>query len=137
VKKRIASLDYGLKRIGVAISDENKIVAFPLGVIQAGKSSGETIEKILALLKPYPLERIIIGNPLHLNGKVGFLAGEVTQFIQLLQPHVPCEISLFDERLSSLQADRSLKDAGKKRKERSQHIDAVAALLILQSYLGY
>jgi putative holliday junction resolvase len=137
MKKRIASLDYGLKRIGVAISDVNQILASPLGVIQAGKNSAETIQKILALLKPYDLERIIIGNPIHLNGKVGFLADEVKHFIHLLQPHVTCEIALFDERLSSVQAERSLKEGGMRRKERAKHCDVVSAIILLQCYLGY
>ena len=136
-KKRVASIDYGLKRLGVAISDENKIIAPSLGVVQAGKNSAETIQKILDILKPYQLERIIIGNPIHMNGKVGFLADEVKHFLTQLQAHVTCEVSLFDERLSSVQADRSLKESGMNRKKRAKVIDAVAAVIVLQSFLGY
>ena len=136
-KKRVASIDYGLKRLGVAISDENKIMATSLGVVQAGKNSAETIQKILDILKPYQLERIIIGNPIHMNGKVGFLADEVKHFLTQLQAHVTCEVSLFDERLSSVQADRSLKESGMNRKKRAKVIDAVAAVIVLQSFLGY
>ena len=136
-KTRVVSLDYGLKRIGVAISDENKIIATALGVVQAGKTSAETIQKILDLLKPYELERIIIGNPIHLNGKVGFLADEVKHFLNLLQAQVGCEVSLYDERLSTVQAERSLKEGGMRRKQRAKVIDTVAAVILLQCYLGY
>ena len=136
VKKRIASIDYGLKRLGLAISDENKVIATSLGTIEAG-NSGETIQKILQALKPYDLEHIIIGNPIHLNGKMSFLADEVNHFLTLLQAHVSCTISLFDERLSSVQAERSLKEGGMRRKKRAQIIDAVSAVILLQSYLGY
>lgn len=136
-KKRVASIDYGLKRIGLAISDENKIIATSLGVIQAGKNSAETIVKILQALKPYELEHIIIGNPIHLNGKIGFLADEVRHFLALLQVQVTCTISLFDERLTSVQAERSLKEGGMRRKKRAKIIDAVTAVILLQCYLGY
>jgi putative Holliday junction resolvase len=137
MKKRIASIDYGLKRLGVAISDENKIIASSLGVIQAGKNNAETISKLLDLLKPYPLERIVLGNPIHMDGRVGFLADEVRHFLTQLQQHVTCEVTLFDERLSTLQAERSLKEGGMRRKKRAQVIDAVSAVILLQSYLGY
>ena len=137
MKKRIVSIDYGMKRLGLAISDENKIIASSLGVIQAGKNNAETISTILKVLKPYEIERIIIGYPIHMNGRVGFLADEVKHFLSQLQQHVTCEVTLFDERLSSVQAERSLKEGGMRRKKRAQIIDAVSAVILLQSYLGY
>jgi len=137
MKKRIASIDYGLKRLGIAISDENKIIASSLGVVQAGKNSAETIKNLLEVLKPYALERIVLGYPIHLDGRVGFLADEVKHFLMQLQQHVSCEVILFDERLSSVQAERSLKEGGMRRKKRAQVIDAVSAVILLQSYLGY
>lgn len=136
-KKRIASIDYGLKRLGVAISDENRIIASSLGVVQAGKNSAETVRNILEILKPYDLERIVIGYPIHMDGRVGFLADEVKHFLAFLQTQVSCTVSLFDERLSSVQAERALKEGGMRRKKRAQIIDAISAIIILQSYLGY
>ncbi len=136
-KKRIASIDYGLKRIGLAISDENQIIASSLGVIQAGKSSGETITKLLTALKDYELERIVIGYPVHLNGKVGFLADEVKHFVSLLEKEVLCPVVLVDERLSTVQAERSLKEGSMNRKKRAKVIDAVSAVILLQGHLGY
>lgn len=136
-KKRIASIDYGLKRIGLAISDENQIIATSLGVIEAGKSSGETIQKLLAAFKEYELEKIVIGYPVHLNGKIGFLADEVQHFISLLEKEVDCPICLIDERLSTVQAERSLKESGMNRKKRAKVVDAVSAVILLQGHLGY
>lgn len=134
---RIASIDYGLKRIGMAISDESKIIASSLGVLQAGKSSGETIQRIVEALKPYKLEKIIVGYPVHLNGKVGFLADEVKHFIALLEKAVDCPVELVDERLSTVQAERSLMEGGMNRKKRAKVIDAVSAVILLQGALGY
>jgi putative holliday junction resolvase len=136
-KTRIASIDYGLKRLGVAISDESKSIATPLGTILSGKTATETIETLLKILKPYQLERIVIGYPIHMNGTVGPLAQEAHKFSVLLQGHVTCEVSLFDERLSSAQAEKSLKECGMTRKKRAKVVDSVAAVFILQSYLGY
>lgn len=136
-KKRIASIDYGLKRLGLAISDESQIIATSLGVLEAGQTSSETIKRILQALNSYELEKIVIGYPLHLNGKVSFLSDEVQHFITLLQKEVACPVLLFDERLTTLQAERSLKEGGMSRKKRAKVIDAVSAVIILQSYLGY
>lgn len=134
---RVASIDYGLKRIGLAISDENCIIASSLGKIESCKNSQETIQRILKTLQPFELKKIIVGNPIHMNGKVGFLADEVQHFTSLLQARVACPVSLFDERLSSLQAQRALKEGGMSRKKQSQVIDGVSAVILLQSYLGY
>ncbi|MCC5832591.1 MAG: Holliday junction resolvase RuvX [Chlamydiales bacterium] len=136
-KKRIASIDYGLKRIGLAISDENQIIASSLGVIEAGKTGQETIRKLLDVLKSYDLERIVVGYPIHLNGKIGFLADEVNHFISLLEKEVNCPVVLIDERLSTLQAERSLKEGGMNRKKRAKVVDAVSAVILLQCHLGY
>ena len=131
MKKRIASIDYGLKRIGLAISDESQIIASSLGVVEAGKSSGETIERLLKALSPYSLETIVVGNPIHLNGKISFLADEVRHFVALLEKHVDCPVVLTDERLSTVQAERSLKEGGMSRKKRAKVVDAVAAVMII------
>ncbi len=136
-KKRVASIDFGLKRLGVAISDESQIIASSLGVVQAGRNSAETVQNILKLLAPYDLEKIIIGNPIHMDGRMSFLADEVKHFMTQLQAKVSCEVSLIDERLSTSQAERSLKEGGMSRKKRAKVIDAVSAVILLQCHLGY
>lgn len=137
MKGRIVSIDYGLKRLGLAISDETKTIASSLGTLLAGKNSAETISFILKKLEPYTIEKIIIGNPIHMNGKVGFLADEVAHFLTLLQQAVSCPVILWDERLSTVQAERALMQGGMNRKKRSQLVDSVAAIIILQSFLGF
>ena len=137
MKKRIVSIDFGLKRLGVALSDESQILASPLGVITAGKNNAETVKTLLQLLKPYSFEKIIIGHPLHLDGRSSPLAKEATKFLEALKNEVECEVMLFDERLSTLQAERALKDGSVNRKKRAKVIDSLSAVIILQCYLGY
>ncbi|MFZ0566030.1 MAG: Holliday junction resolvase RuvX [Chlamydiales bacterium] len=134
---RIVGIDYGLKRIGLAISDANCLIAGALKSIVSGKNSKETIHKILEALQPYTIKEIVVGNPIHMNGKIGFLADEVHYFIELLKQHVSCPVLLWDERLTTAQAERALKEGGMRRKRRSQLVDSISAVILLQSYLGY
>lgn len=134
---RIVSIDYGLARIGMAISDEMKVIATSLGVVTAEKTVELTIQKILALLEPYSVDLIIVGLPLHMNGKTGFLADEVKHFISLLEKIGLCPIVAWDERLSTVQAERALREGNLSRKKRSKVIDAVTAMILLQSYLEF
>ena len=99
--------------------------------------TASTIQKILKALKPYELKKIIVGYPIHMNGKVGFLADEVKHFVALLEQETSCSVILWDERLTSVQAQRALMEGGMSRKKRSQLVDSVSAIILLQSYLGY
>lgn len=132
---RIASIDYGLARIGLAVSDELKIIASSIATVAAEKKSQESLKKVLLALAPYQLEAIIIGIPYKMNGQMSFLADEVTHFVELMKQELSCPVVLWDERLSTVQAERSLKEANMSRKKRSKVIDAVTATLLLQSYL--
>ncbi|MCH9609924.1 MAG: putative pre-16S rRNA nuclease [Chlamydiales bacterium] len=134
---RVASIDFGLKRLGVALSDPNKILATALGTVIAGKNSEETAQKLLDFLKPHDIETIIFGNPLHMNGKVSFLADEVQHFISLFEKKTSIPIRLWDERLTSLQAERTMKSAGMTRKKRAKVVDSLSAVILLQSYLSF
>lgn len=135
-KKRIASIDYGMKRIGLAISDENQIIASSLGIIHAQKTSSLTIKEIVNRLSMYDLEKIIVGYPIHLNGNTSNLSDEVEDFTSLLQEEVSCTVVLWDERLSSVQAEKLLKEGGMNRRKRKDVIDAVTAVILLQSFIG-
>lgn len=132
---RIACIDYGLARLGVAISDERKIISSSVGVIHAQKTSKETAKCIVEALLPFSLDEIVIGFPLHMNGKRGFLADEVMHFISLLEQDFSCPIVPWDERLTTVLAERTLKEGKMSRKKRTKVIDAVTAIIILQSYL--
>lgn len=141
--QRIVGIDFGLARIGIAISDERKIIASPFLVLHAEKKAEVTVIKLINELKQhekihrYQIEEIVIGLPLLMSGKSGMLADEVRHFIDLLKTHVTIPIITWDERLTTVQADRSLREGSFTRKKRSRMVDTVAATIILQSYLDY
>src|SRR3990167_398120 len=109
---RIAAIDFGLKRFGVALSDETRIIATSLNTLICGKNSEETATLLLQVLKNYSIDEIIFGNPLHMNGSVSFLADEVRHFISILEKRIDIPIKLWDERLTSVQAHRTMQLGG-------------------------
>jgi putative Holliday junction resolvase len=131
---RIVSIDFGLKRIGIAISDAGKKIAFPLTIVEGGKKG---VENTVAVLKPKAkeIEKILVGYPLLMSGEVGEMAKLAALFGEKLQNELHIEVELCDERLSSKHADRSLKELSLSRKDRAKTVDMVAATLLLQSYL--
>jgi putative holliday junction resolvase len=143
VSKRIIGIDFGMARIGVAYSDESWTIASPFKVILADKKSAATVDRLLQELKNhqqmyhYDIEEIVVGLPLLMSGKVGLLADEVKHFVELLQQAINVPVVTWDERLTSVQADRSLRETNFTRKRRSQFVDTVAAVIILQNYLDY
>ncbi len=132
--RRIAAVDFGLKRIGLAISDAQGIIALPLKMVLAGNTP---IPNILAALAPYKheLQTILVGLPLLMNGTKGEMALLVERFAQDLQAACGLPIQCVDERLTSVQAERALKEMSKNRKERTKTIDSLSATLLLQAYL--
>ncbi len=141
IPSRIIGLDYGLARIGVALSDERKIIATGSVTIAAEKKAEATAQKIgaelnkLAEAQKFTIEKIVLGFPLKMDGTRGLQADEVADFAELLKQVLQCEIVLWDERLTTVQADRSLREGNLTRKQRAKQMDKVAAVLILQSYL--
>jgi putative Holliday junction resolvase len=134
--KRIAGIDYGKARIGVALSDERQIIASPLICLAASKKMEATAQLILTTLAPYqPLDAIILGLPLLFSGKPGEMAELVQKLAELLKEAQPAPLILWDERLTSAQVERTLREANLNRKQRSKLIDALAAAAILQNYL--
>ncbi len=131
---RIAAIDFGTKRIGLAISDEKGRIALPLKMVLAGNSDAESIKTILSALSTFHIETIVVGLPLLMNGKRGTMAEAVIRFAHLLQSQCQCSVITWDERLSSAQAERALKEFAS-RKKRSKIVDSTAASMILQTYL--
>lgn len=140
-KKRIIGIDFGLARIGIATSDPTHMIASPYLVLRAEKKLQETVKNLLLIFKEFErsyecsIGEIIVGMPFMLKGHVGFLADEVRRFIEELKKQTDLPIIEWDERLTSVQAERSLRSADMNRKNRSKVIDKVSAALILQSYL--
>lgn len=141
--KRLVGIDFGMARLGVAISDERQIIATPFQTVQAEKKTELTVAKILALISQLQathgceVEEIVVGMPLMMSGRTGFQADEVKHFVQLLAQATAIPVRTWDERLSTVQAERSLRESQMTRKRRSKVVDIVSAAIILQSYLDH
>ncbi len=135
INRPILSIDYGEKKIGVAISSCNHLVAFPLQVI-SGLDMTSKISDIRHLVKLHLAEAVVIGLPLQMSGEKGAQAQLVQNFAESLNEAINLPIYLQDERLTSRAADNLLKDAGFNRKRRNQMDDAIAATMILETTLS-
>lgn len=135
--KRILGIDYGKKRIGLAISDPNQVMALPWKTIEGYESIKRSAQHLIEILEKsdYHFEKIIIGNPLQMSGKPSEMTRVVQDFAKILEEKLLIQVILWDERLSSLHADKSLKELKLNRKKRSQKVDEVAAMMILQNFL--
>jgi putative Holliday junction resolvase len=130
-KGRIAAIDYGRARIGLAMTDPGQILASPLATVSGRLGPKVVIEA----LSKHELIEIVVGMPLLLNGTKGEMALEVDAFIEKLKELTDLPITTWDERLTSAQAERHLKAVGLNRKQRASLSDEAAAVTILQSYL--
>jgi len=132
--KRIMGIDYGSARIGVALSDELQMLAHPTETIVMAKVANP-VARIAALVSEKNVELIVVGLPRHMNGRAGTSADEASSFADKLRAKVECEVRTWDERLSTVAAQRALREAGKSVRESRGYIDQVAAQMLLQSYL--
>jgi len=130
---RILGLDVGSVRVGVALSDPLGMTAQPLEVIQRRKV--DAFARIAELVAEHEVQRVVVGNPLRLDGDVGPAAEAIGAFIEALRERLEVPVEAWDERLSTAQAERAMIGGGVRREDRRQSIDKVAAALILQSYL--
>ena len=130
---RIAGLDFGTVRIGVAISDERHILARPLGMLENKPQFPEKLHELLK--KEGAVDKIVVGLPLKLSGQDSTMTESARKFAKELEEKMKIKVELWDERLTSALIERTMVDAGVKRKERAKVSDTLAAVLILQSYL--
>lgn len=131
---RILCLDPGEKRIGCAVSDPLGITAQGIGFIARGDDS-ETSLRVREIAAQHAVERIVVGLPVSLNGEEGESARVVRDFSKMLESALGIPVTLWDERLSSAEAEKYLREAGLSRRKRAGKIDGLAAQIILQSYL--
>ena len=131
----ILGLDVGDVRIGAAISDELGFAAHPLCTITR-KNRKTDLAAICDLINTHQVDAVVIGLPLMLSGEIGIQAEKVQKFANRLKQEARIPIHLWDERLTTVEAEDILRDAGKPRKKRRQVIDQVAAVLILDEYLN-
>ena len=131
---RILALDHGTKRIGIAISDELKMIAQPLEFSPA-EPFLDFVTRLKEIIREKEVELILIGMPRNMDGSYGPAALKVQEFIAVLKDMVAIPIQTWDERLTSAQAQRFLIQGGVRRQERKQKVDKMAASILLQSYL--
>lgn len=132
--KRMMGLDVGSKTIGVAVSDLMGWTAQGVEVIRR-RDMASDLGRLSELIRDYDVATIVIGLPKNMNNTIGPQAEAVLQFRDALAGHVECEIELWDERLTTASAHRSMLEADLSRAKRREVVDKVAATLILQGYL--
>lgn len=133
---RLLGLDIGHSRIGIAISDETGTIAEPLTALKVGGSTEKALERIGALCSEHDVAALVVGMPFSLNGEDrGQSARMAREMGERLASRFGVEIVYWDERFSSIEAERALISGGVSRKKRQKLVDKVAASLILQSYL--
>ena len=127
-------IDYGLARIGIALSDDTKFLATPY---ETYKRTGEEqdIQYLLDIITTKNVDEIVCGIPMNMAGVEQEIAKRTREFMSVLQGRINIEINFVDERLSSLMAEEMLKETERDWKKRKEKLDAVAASIILQDYL--
>ena len=131
---RLLALDVGDRRVGVAVSDPLGLWARPLTVL-IRRSREQDYRAIVALVQEHAVDRVLVGHPLELDGSSGIQARRVERYAAGLAQHLNVPITLWDERLSTAEAERMLHDSGESSREYRDRLDAVAAAVILDSYL--
>lgn len=134
---RILGLDYGTKTVGVAVSDALGLTAQAVETITRKEENKlrRTCARIEELIREYGVERIVLGFPKHMNNDVGERAEKSLEFRDMLHRRTGLEVIMWDERLTTVEAERTLIESGVRRENRKKHIDQIAAVFILQGYL--
>ena len=131
---RILAIDHGTRRMGIALSDELKLIAQPLIYLPA-EPFAAFLERLKELLRDKEVELILVGLPRNMDGSYGPAALKVQDFVAALRSAITVPIRTWDERLTSVMANRALLQAGVTRQKRREKVDQTAAALLLQSYL--
>jgi putative Holliday junction resolvase len=131
---RILALDHGSKRIGVAISDEMGIIAQPLEYLDATPLE-DFLKRLKAIVDSRKVEEVLVGVPRNMNGTYGPAAEKALEFAAVLKGALGIPIKTWDERLTTVQANRALIETGTRREKRKERVDQTAAAILLQSYL--
>ena len=130
---RVLGLDLGDARIGVAISDDRRRIAVPLGTVRTG--APRDVKAIAALVAEHGATLVVVGHPLLLSGQAGERAHHAERFAGALEALLEVPVLLQDERLSTVEADRALAESGASGRQRRRTVDRSAATVILQAWL--
>jgi putative Holliday junction resolvase len=131
---RVLALDLGTVRIGLALSDPARTIALPAGKMER-RALRDTIAPLLSLIRENGVTTVVVGYPLLMSGEAGTRAKDAEAFAARLRETVECPVVLWDERLTSVQANRALLEGDVRRRRRRDVVDAAAATLLLQSWL--
>ena len=134
---RIMGLDFGAKTVGVAISDPLLITAQGIEIIRRKEENKlrKTLARIEELITEYEVEEIVLGLPKNMNDTLGVRVELSLEFKEKLERRTGLPVHMWDERLTTVAADKAMIEAGLRREERKEHVDKVAAVFILQGYL--
>lgn len=136
---RILGLDFGSKTVGVAVSDELHITAQGVEIIRrkAPAKLRQTLARIEELVGEYEVGEIVLGYPKNMNNTEGERCERTKEFKEMLERRTGVSVTLWDERLTTVAADKSMIEMGIRRENRKNYVDEIAAILILQGYLDY
>jgi putative Holliday junction resolvase len=128
------AIDHGTRRMGIAVSDELRMLAHPLEFIPAEPFS-EFLERLKELLRDKEVEALVVGMPRNMDGSYGPAALKVQEFVAVLKSALTVPVITLDERLTSVQANRFLTQGNVRREKRKEKVDGMAAAILLQNYL--
>jgi putative holliday junction resolvase len=131
---RILAIDYGTKRVGLALSDETGTIAQPAGFLSA-EPAAKLLDSLKEIVAQKNVAEIVVGLPRNMNGTYGPAADKTSEFAAALRQVVTVPVKTWDERLTTVQANRYLIETGMRRQARKERVDQTAAAILLQSYL--
>ena len=136
---RIMGLDYGTKTVGVAVSDPLGITAQAVETVTRKDENKlrKTLARIEELVTEYEVTEIVLGFPKNMNNTEGERCEKTLEFKEMLEKRTGLEVVLWDERLTTIEADRTMMQVGIRRENRKEYVDELAAIFILQGYLDY
>ena len=136
---RKMGLDFGAKTVGVAVSDPLLITAQGLEIVRRKSENKlrQTLARIEELIVEYEVDELVLGYPKNMNDTLGERAQKTQEFKEMLERRTGLSVQLWDERLTTVAADKAMIEAGIRREERKEHVDRIAAVFILQGYLDY
>lgn len=134
---RIMGLDYGSKTVGVAVSDAMGLTAQGIEIVRRKSENKlrQTLARIEEIAKEYGVEKIVLGFPKHMNNDIGERAEKSLEFKEMLERRTGLPVVMWDERLTTVEADRTMMETGIRRENRKEYVDMIAAVFILQGYL--
>jgi putative holliday junction resolvase len=133
---RILAIDYGRKRIGLALSDELGLTAQPLLTLERANRRDD-VRKLREICAEHHVTRILVGHPVHITGEAGEMAAEAAQFAERIEKDLGIDTELIDERLTSWEAKQTMAETKSPKRRKGEAIDAIAAAVLLRDYLEH